>query len=626
MEKHAILSTIHSPCDVQALNAAELEALAAEIRQLLIETVSQTGGHLASNLGVVELTLALHCCFDSPNDKIIWDVGHQVYTHKLLTGRRERFSTLRSEGGLSGFARPNESEHDIFYTGHAGTSISGALGIAGANVIQGSGNYAVAVVGDGSFTNGMIYEALNHAGRTQNNLIVILNENEMSISENVGAMARYLAALRTKPEYYRFKARTEKALQSIPLVGDDLREGVYKMKSAMKNIMYGGSANGSAFFEGLGFRYIGPIDGHNIQQLCEALRSAKLLKRPVLLHINTTKGKGYDFAEKAPAQYHGVSKFDIISGEPVPADETYSTYFGKKMCELAATKNNLCAITAAMALGTGLEEFATRFESRFFDVGIAEEHAVTFALGLARGGAIPVFAVYSTFLQRCFDQIIHDGTLQKQKIILAVDRAGFVGGDGETHQGIYDISLLNGIPEIRIYAPSCFADLGCMLEHAVKGDAVVSAIRYPRGGELPLPPEYQSDACPFTVLGDEDAALGIVTYGRIFSYACEAMQTLRERGTAVKLMKLNRIKPIDSGAIHAALSCNTLFFFEESVQSGGIGESFARMLLEARFSGVFHQHSIPDGFVEQAEACALLARFGLDTAGMLRVIDSGDIV
>jgi len=611
----SLLSAIRSPADVQCLSSEQLGALAAEIRTKLIETVSQTGGHLASNLGVVELTIALHRCFDSPKDKLIWDVGHQVYTHKLLTGRQADFSSLRQEGGLSGFSRPNESEHDIFYAGHAGTSVSGALGLASANAIQGDGSCTVAVVGDGAFTGGMIYEALNHAGRTQNNLIVVLNENEMSISENVGALARYLTALRTRPEYYRLKARTERLLEAIPLVGRDLRSGVYKMKSTMKNMMYQ-----STWFEEMGFRYIGPLDGHDTEQLCAAFRSAKLMRRPVLIHINTVKGKGYDFAEKAPAQFHGISRFDIVSGEPLPSGETYSECFGKKMCALAQQNMNVCAVTAAMALGTGLSDFSQRFEGRFFDVGIAEEHAVTFTLGLARGGMIPVFAVYSTFLQRCFDQLLHDGTLQEQKMIIAVDRAGFVGGDGETHQGLYDAALMNGIPKIQIDAPACFAELESMLERAVRGEKRVTAIRYPRGSETPLPKEFLPDGAPFTEFGDPDAALGLVCYGRIFAAAAQAYAALQEEGIPLKIIKLNRIKPIDPAAVEAAKSCRALAFFEEGVRSGGIGESFARRLLESGFAGCFRLTAVEDCFVEQAEAAALLQRHRLDASGMQEIL------
>lgn len=614
----SILETINCPADVQNLPADKLPALAAEIRQTLIGTVSQTGGHLASNLGVVELTIALHRCFDSPKDALVWDVGHQIYTHKLLTGRRKQFSTLRQEGGLSGFSRPAESAHDIFFTGHAGSSVSSALGLASANVIQGNKNYTVAVVGDGSFTNGMVYEALNNAGRTKNKLIIVLNENEMSISENVGALARYMAALRTHPDYYRFKARTERALQSIPVFGEEIRSSVYKMKTTMKNIMYQ-----STWFEQLGLHYLGPLDGHDIEQLSEAFRSAKLLKRPVLIHINTTKGKGYDFAEKAPAQFHGISKFDVFSGEPLPAGETYSERFGKALCRLAQRKMNVCAITAAMALGTGLEEFSQRFPCRFFDVGIAEEHGVTFALGLARGGLIPVFAVYSTFLQRCYDQLLHDAALQEQKIIIAVDRAGFVGGDGETHQGLYDVALMNGIPNLHIYAPSGYTELEQMLEKAVCGDARASVIRYPRGAQGIQPKGWVPDGDSFSHWGDTGADTALVTYGRTFSAACEARELLQKEGIALRILKLNRVKPIDPAAVASVLSCKHIFFAEEGVQSGGAGESFARQLLENAYRGAFRLHALPNSFIPQAEATVLLQRYRMDAQGLAAVVREG---
>lgn len=613
--KESILAGINAPCDVLALTDEELTQLAAEIRETLIATVSQTGGHLASNLGVVELTIAMHRCFDSPRDKFVWDVGHQVYTHKLLTGRQDAFSTLRKEGGLSGFSKPPESEHDIFYAGHAGVSVSGALGLSCANAISGKGNYTVAVVGDGSFTNGMVYEALNNIGVTHNNLIIVLNENEMSISQNVGSVAKYLAAIRAKPEYTLFKARTERALTRIPFVGKNLATNVLKVKTSVKNMLYQ-----STWFEDLGLRYIGPIDGHNIVQLCEAFESAKLLKRPAIIHINTVKGKGYDLAEQQPQQFHGVSRFDVVSGETVPCAETYSARFGKKMCELAQRNMNVCAITAAMSIGTGLEEFSVRYPGRFFDVGIAEEHAVTFAGGLARGGMVPVFAVYATFLQRCYDQLLHDGSLQNQKMVIAVDRAGFVEGDGETHQGLYDVALLNGIPHVQIQAPANFAQLETMLEAAVYGENVVHVIRYPRGCEENLPAGKDADGASWSLFGESGAAVALVTYGRITAQAEQARQQLFEQGISAKLIQLKRIIPLAPEAVGAAAACAHIFFFEEGVRSGGIGESFAAQLLAAGFRGSYHLTAVPDCFVPQMCTASALAKYGLDAPGMVRAV------
>ena len=448
MENFKFLGNINSPADLKKLNINELEVLATEIRQFMVKTVSQNGGHLSSNLGVVELSIAMHKIFDSPNDKIVWDVGHQIYTHKILTGRIKEFNTLRTENGISGFCAPNESEHDIFYSGHSSTSISAALGIAEANKKLGKKDYTIAVIGDGALTGGMAYEALNNAGRSGTRLIVILNDNEMSISENVGSMARYLAVIRSKPEYFKLKAKTERTLNRIPIVGKPVKKFIYRLKSDIKSSMYE-----STFFEELGFKYMGPIDGHNLDNLCEALDSAKLVGAPVVLHISTTKGKGYEFAEKNPSVYHGISKFDVETGEYAEGITNFSNEFGKKLCELAEKDEKICAITAAMSLGTGLKDFSQKYSDRFYDVGIAEQHAITFASGLAKGGMTPVFAVYSTFLQRAYDQLVHDGTLQKQKVIIGVDRAGFVGEDGVTHQGVLDVAFLNSIPDITIYSP-----------------------------------------------------------------------------------------------------------------------------------------------------------------------------
>jgi len=609
------LNKINSPADLKKLPPESLPVLAQEIRETLIAAVSQTGGHLASNLGVVELTIALHRCFDSPRDQLVWDVGHQVYTHKLLTGRQDRFATLRCEEGLSGFSCPRESEHDVFFTGHAGTSVSSALGLASAKEIREAAGYTVAIVGDGSFTGGLIYEALNNASRVKDNFIVVLNENEMSISENVGSVARYLAALRTKPEYYLLKDRTEQVLRRVPLLGAGMASGVHKTKAALKNMLYR-----STWFEELGFRYLGPIDGHDIARLCEAFDSAKIIKQPVFIHINTVKGKGYDFAERAPEQFHGISKFDVVSGEPLPSGETYSERFGSKLCELARRDERICAITAAMSLGTGLEGFAKQFEVRFFDVGIAEEHAVTFALGLAKNGTVPVFAVYATFLQRCYDQLLHDGALQKQKIILAVDRAGFVGGDGETHQGLYDVALMNGIPHVEIYAPARFAELEAMLECAVYGEHQVVAIRYPRGGERPLPEDFKFSAADFNLYGDPAAGTAIVTYGRVTAAAAAALNRLKAEGLSLLLIKLNCIKPIDDGAVQAALHCKQIYFFEEGTKNGGIGDKFARLLLEAGYRGGYRLTAVDDCFVRQAEAEALLRQYHLDEDGIVETI------
>ena len=613
-ENSMILETIKHPSDVKNLTDGGLEKLCTEIRQTLIDTVASTGGHLASNLGTVELTVALHKSFNSPEDKIVWDVGHQAYTHKLLTGRYDRFSTLRKEGGISGFVRPDESEHDSFYEGHAGVSVSQAAGIAAANAVKGSKNFAVAVIGDGSFGNGMVYEALNHAGSTKTRLIVILNENEMSISENVGAMARYLAVVRSKPKYYRFKAGTERALNRIPIVGKSLSNHLFKLKSTLKNILYS-----SSFFEDLGFKYIGPIDGHNIGGLCEAMDSAKMVAVPSVIHINTRKGRGYDHAENSPAKFHGISKFDIDTGEPLSGGDCYSAHFGKALCDFAAKDKRICAITAAMALGTSLDEFSKAYPERFFDVGIAEEHAVTFASGLSAGGMMPVFAVYSTFLQRCADQLIHDGALQRRKLIIAVDRAGFVGEDGETHQGLFDVSLTQSLPSTTVYSPATYADLNKALYSAFYKDENLVIIRYPRGS-MPAGIVEDEASGDFEVYGSENAETAIVTYGRLFFNAVEASKILSEKGINIKIIKLEKIKPLPEGAVEAAAECKNVFFFEEGMKAGGAGERMAAELIEKGFCGRYSVTAVDGEFVPHASIGSLMKKYSLDAESMARKI------
>ncbi|MEG0979990.1 MAG: 1-deoxy-D-xylulose-5-phosphate synthase [Oscillospiraceae bacterium] len=606
---------INSPADIKELDNNELNLLAAELREKLINTVSKTGGHLASNLGVVELTIAIHKVFDSPKDQIVWDVGHQVYTHKLLTGRFDSFDTLRTKGGISGFPRPSESEHDIFYCGHSSASISAALGLATAKKIQNDPSYSIAVIGDGSFTGGLAFEGLNNAGRSNTKLIVILNDNEMSISKNVGSIARYLAAIRTKPEYYTLMADIEKKIIQIPKNGEKIYKVANTAKTAIKNILYQ-----STFFEDMGFKYLGPINGHNIEALCEALEGAKALECPVLLHINTVKGKGYDHAEQYPTQFHGISKFDVLTGEPKSSSGNFSVAFGECICDLALKDKRICGITAAMSVGTELEEFSKVFPTRFFDVGLAEEHAVTFSGGLAKDGMIPVFAVYSTFLQRCYDQLVHDAALQRQKIILAVDRAGFVGEDGETHQGILDVAFLNTIPNITVYSPSSYKELKSNFYTALYEDEGVVAVRYPRGGESELPRDYKQTKEPYTIYGDHKAKIVLVTYGKLFGHACEAIKELKQNKINVKILKLNRIKPIDDKAIDSILNCQSVFFFEEGVRSGGVGEAFALKLLENGYKGQYKLQAINDCFVAHASIPQLMEEYGLDAKSMVNII------
>lgn len=611
------LPGIHSPQDVKKIPESELNVLADEIRDELINTVSKNGGHLASNLGVVELSIALHRVFNSPNDKIVWDVGHQCYAHKLLTGRYDDFETLRTPGGISGFTRRTESEHDVMSGGHSSVALSAAYGIAVANRLKNKKNYTVAVVGDGAFTGGMVYEALNNAGRAGSGtkLIVILNDNEMSISKNVGALARYFATIKANPRYFRLKAKTENLLNHIPLVGKKLAKLLFRLKTRLKNFIYN-----STMFEELGFRYIGPINGHDIPHLIDALEGAVEADYPVVLHINTVKGKGYELAEKAPDAFHGVSAFDLDSGEPVYKETSFSEQFGSFMLSAAAKDKRICCITAAMALGTGLKDFSEKFPERFFDVGIAEQHAATFASGLSRGGMLPVFAVYSTFLQRAYDQIIHDCAMQKLKIVFAVDRAGFVGLDGESHHGVFDTAFLNSIPDITVMAPTTFAELNnCFFRALYHTDGPV-AVRYPRGIEPKLPDDFIDSFSEYDIYGERGGKIALVTYGRIFACACEAKQRLKEQGLDVFIVKLNTVKPIPNEAVTAVTDCEEVFFFEEGQRFGGIGETFADKLYKYGYEGRYKNTAVEGEFPGQNSVKGLLRHYKLDADGMTQII------
>lgn len=609
--EYKILSKVNKPEDIKNLGFDGLNALADEIRYKLIETVSANGGHLAPNLGVVELTVAMHKVFNSPEDQFVFDVGHQCYTHKLLTGRFEDFSTLRTKGGISGFCRPGESEHDIFYSGHSGTSVSAGLGLAEANNINNDESYVVTVIGDGSFTGGMVYEALNNGGRSNAKQIIILNDNKMSISENVGSFAKYLAVMRSRPEYYSFKANTEKALNKIPF-GEKIAEKIYNLKTDIKNKIY----KQSTFFEDLGYRYMGPIDGHNIENLCDALESAKSINGPVVLHVITVKGKGYEHAEKYPSLFHGISKFDKETGEPISSSESFSHKFGEYLCDHAKTDKSICAITAAMGIGTGLDEFSKAFPDRFFDVGIAEEHAVTFCSGLAKNGIKPVYAVYSTFLQRCYDQLIHDISLQKLKVIFAIDRVGFVGEDGETHHGIFDVSFLNTIPDIKVYSPCCFKSMYADLSSALYADEYSVAVRYPRGCESENISKLKYDEIEYSYYGDKNAEKLIVTYGRLTSEAIDAVDCLNNTA----LLSLNQIKPIPDNAFEIIKNKKRVYFFEEGIKSGGVAEKLGSRLMENSFCGRYKIIAVEDEFVKQASIRELLEEYGLDKKAMIKIV------
>ena len=609
-----LLNSINSPEDLKKYSISDLYRLCGEIRKTIIKTVSHNGGHLASNLGVVELTVALHRVFYSQEDKIVWDVGHQSYTHKILTGRRDAISTIRTKDGLSGFPNRFESNYDCFTSGHSSTSISAALGIANAKALSGEPGHTIAVIGDGALTGGLAYEGLNNAGRFKKNFIVILNDNTMSISRNVGSMARYLAHIRTKPRYFKVKGNVENAVDKFPLVGKHIHHVLSKSKSVLKQILYN-----STIFDDMGFYYYGPFDGHDLEKMIDVFENVKNIDHPVLIHVLTCKGKGYKFAEQNPGVFHGISKFDIKTGKSLSTGENFSSVFGSNLCNLASSDKRICAITAAMQMGTGLTQFAKMFPNRFFDTGIAEEHAVTFAGGLAAGGMLPICTIYSTFLQRGYDQIIHDAAIQMVKVTLAIDRAGIVGEDGETHQGIFDVAFLNTIPNITVYAPSYYDELCADFNDAIYNCKGVSAVRYPRGKQLFKPFNFESKYSYYDIYGDSNAEICIVTYGRLFSFACKALSKLGDLGIRVKILKLNRIKPIDEDAVKIALNTENVFFFEEGIQLGGIGEHFGYLLLKNNFRGKYFLRGITN-FVPHATMLQSLHSLGLDDKGMVNMI------
>ncbi len=606
---YPILSKISSPDDVKKLNIGETTALCQEIRDCIIETVSKNGGHLASNLGAVELTVALHRTFNSPKDAIIFDVGHQCYTHKLLTGRFAQFGTLRTEGGISGFLRPSESEHDAFITGHSSNSISAAYGIYKAKRLLGEEGTAVAVIGDGALTGGMAYEALNNAGNGKNNFIIVLNDNKMSISRNVGALSRSLTKMRNKPRYHHFKFALSNFLVKIPLIGNFLNRLFYTIKEVFKGIVYRKN-----IFSSLGFNYLGPVDGHNIEAMESLFKIAQNYNRPSIVHVLTTKGKGYFYAETSPNSYHGVSPFDVEKGAESTNKTSFSDVAGETLCEIAKNDNTVCAITAAMTSGTGLSKFASEYKNRFFDVGIAEQHAVTFAAGLKKGGLKPYFAVYSSFLQRAYDQIIHDCAIENLPICLLIDRAGIVGEDGETHQGVFDVSYLSSIPNTEIYSPSTYEELKYQIKNSLQAKNI-TAIRYPRGCEKPFDEniDFSKD---FSILEGESKK-AIITYGRLFSNAYEAKVVSPD----VNIIKLNKIYPLNLHLTEELKKFDEIHFFEEGIKNGGIAEHLLELLNQANYKGNFIIHAIENKFVPAANVSSALKSNGLDTESMLRCIN-----
>ncbi|MCE5193899.1 MAG: 1-deoxy-D-xylulose-5-phosphate synthase [Nitrospiraceae bacterium] len=612
-----LIENINSPQDLKSLKIEDLNRLSEELRSLIIKQVAMNGGHLSSNLGVIELTIALHFAFDSPTDKIIWDVGHQSYSHKLLTGRYEKFSTLRKYKGIGGFPRRDESIHDAFGSGHSSTSISAALGIIAGRDKNSEKFKVIAVIGDGALTAGLAYEGLNQAGHLKKDLIVILNDNEMSISPNVGAMSNYLSKVLTSSAYQKFRKETKALLEGIPKIGGSVAKIAERAEGSLKGFFLPGG-----LFEDLGFNYVGPIDGHNIHLLIETFKGIKEIKEPSLVHIVTKKGKGYKFSEEDPCIYHGIGPFEVETGDPLSDQRTtsYSKVFGDALIELAEDDKRIIAIAAAMKEGTGLEPFAEKYPERFYDVGIAEPHAVTFAAGLATQGLRPVVAIYSTFLQRAYDEIIHDVCVQNLPVIFAIDRAGIVGEDGPTHQGVFDISYLRHIPNLIVMAPKDDIELKKMLKLALNCNCP-SAIRYPRG-KIPSPESrihlsgrFSTGEAEILIEGDDIALIAI---GNTVYPALGAAIRLKKEGIMAAVINARFIKPIDKKLI-SSISAKTkrLLTIEDNVVAGGFGSAVLECLNELDIRDVrIKLLGIPDEFVEQGSQIILRKKYSIDEEGI----------
>ena len=613
------LDRINEANDIKKIEPEAYDALASEIRSFIIESVSEHGGHLASNLGVVELTMALHLCMDFPNDKLIWDVGHQAYTHKLLTGRKEDFSGLRTFGGMSGFPKHKESPCDAFDTGHSSTSISAALGYARARDLKGEDRTVVAVIGDGSLTGGMAYEALNNVSHLKSNMIIVLNDNKMSISENVGGLSKHLTALRTRESYMDFKMDVEKKLKQIPHVGDSVARSVKKSKDSIRQLFVKGG-----FFEDFGIKYIGPIDGHDIKEMVRVLNALKRLNEPVVMHVVTQKGRGYVPAEKNPSAFHGVGSFDIATGESLASKSlTYTSVFSKTICRLGKAHPDVVTICAAMPDGTGLTAFKKHFPGRFFDVGIAEQHAVTFAAGLAAGGMHPFVAVYSSFLQRAYDQIIHDVCIQNLPVVFCVDRAGLVGADGETHQGIFDLSYLSMIPNMTVCAPKNKYELYDMLYFAYQYHGPI-AIRYPRGSayegfkNMRPPIEYGKSELMF-----EGEKIPLVAVGSMVQTAVQVREKLLDKGINATVVNARFVCPLDTECLdRLSRDHQWIVTMEENVLKGGFGEACGDYLL-AKHEDVRLIHvGVPDVYVEHGGVDQLKKTLHMDADSIVERICS----
>ena len=609
-----VLDKIQKENDIKQLTEGELEKLRDEIREFLINSISVTGGHLASNLGVVELTMALHLSFDLPKDKIIWDVGHQSYTHKILTGRREGFGSLRQYGGMSGFPKANESDCDCFNTGHSSTSISAGLGMAQARELSGEDYHVVSVIGDGALTGGMAFEALNNASDIKSNLIIVLNDNKMSISENVGGLSRYLGQFRTADAYRDLKTNVMEMLNHIPNVGPKMVKRIRNTKSSIKQLLIPGM-----FFEEMGIIYLGPVNGNDIAGMRKVLAEAKRVEGPVLVHVLTQKGAGYLPAEKHPSRFHGAEPFDIPTGLPKKKQEkaNYTDVFASVMRKLGEQDDKIVAITAAMADGTGLMRFKKEYPKRFFDVGIAEEHAVTFAAGLAKAGMKPVFAVYSSFLQRAYDQILHDVCIQNLPVIFAVDRAGLVGSDGETHQGIFDISYLSSVPNMTVMAPKNRLELRDMMQFAVEYHAPI-AIRYPRGTAFDGLKEYRQPVeLGKSEIIHEGKEIAVLALGSMVQTAEQVREQLLEQGYDITLVNARFAMPFDKERIkELAQTHKLLVTMEENVKSGGFGEHVAAYLKQEDIATRMLMISIPDAYVEHGNVEKLKQELRIDASSV----------
>ena len=615
-----LLEKIEQSSDIKKLKEEDYPVLAEEIRQFLLEKISHTGGHLASNLGVVELTMALHLAFDLPTDKIIWDVGHQSYTHKLLSGRKDGFDELRQFGGMSGFPKRKESPYDAFDTGHSSTSISAGLGIAQAREILGDSYSVVSIIGDGALTGGMAYEALNNAAQMKKNFIIVLNDNEMSISKNVGGMSKYLSNVRTKESYAELKLNVVKGLSSIPFIGKGLSNGLYTVKNLIKQLFVPGM-----LFEDMGITYLGPVDGHNVKEMIRVFKEAKRVRHAVLVHVLTKKGKGYEPAEKNPARFHGVEPFDIATGKPLKEKKypSYTDIFSEKICSLAQKNKKLVAITAAMPDGTGLSKFAAKYPERFFDVGIAEAHAVTSAAGMAAAGLKPVVAVYSSFLQRGYDQVLHDVCIQNLPVLFAIDRAGLVGSDGETHQGIFDVSFLSLVPGMSIMAPKNLWELQDMLEFGMEFNGPL-AVRYPRGQAyrglegFSAPIEYGRAEMLY-----EGKDIALFALGSMVSTGEHVREKLKEKGYSCTLVNARFVKPLDTDMIDRLCRSHRLIVtMEENVLRGGMGMCATRYIHEHYPKIRVIQVALPDAYVEHGNVSVLREMLGIDSDSVIRRIFS----